>query len=246
MTSTFPMTSRWRCRFFRGALDSHAKGNQPWIKKNPHVAWKVTKTMMNSPTFPGFHKDLQLVACREFYPWWTTKPWTTKPPGSLSNSNFRMKLMSKTNLNKISFTETTWIELRATVFRCSSFRPCHIRIRIWLRKDLGCLGSQKASQFNSSLSRSLGFWNDFHLSNDVKVTLFVFFGRGVGFTCKKAKKAISLLGWLVASWLVVSYEIHNMLKLITSLEQHPFPFWSFPLKVWSGRVALCHVLHEKD
>ena len=49
----------------------------------------------------------------------------------------------------------------------------------------------------------------------------------------------------IITWTVWLY-IYTMLKLITSLEQHPFPFWSFPLKVWSGRVALCHVLHEKD
>ena len=158
------------------------------------------KKCMNCPTVSGFHKDLQLVACREIYPWWTTKPWTTKPPGSLSNSNFRMKLMSKTIPNRISFTETTWIELRVSIFDVYATWESGFGWEKYAQvlEYLGCLDSQKASQFNSSLRRRLGFWNDFHLSNDVKVTLsaLVFLG-GEGVHMQKAiRPFLSMVDWL--------------------------------------------------
>ena len=92
------------------------KQQQPWIKKNPHVAWKVTKKMMNSPTFLGFHKDLQLVAGHEFYPWWTTKPWTTKPPGYCQIPILGWSRCPKKIGTKKSCTETTWLELRVSMF----------------------------------------------------------------------------------------------------------------------------------
>ena len=119
-----------------------------------------------------------------------TKPWTTRPPGCCRISNFRMKWMSKKNNSKqkndrnyMNWAQSHYFHLSVHATERSGFdweNCAHTLLQIhphkFLLEDVECLVSQKFAQFNSSLSRSLGFWGHFHLSNDVKVWLSVFLG----------------------------------------------------------------------